>query len=184
MKSKRECAMLKINGKMPDLGQLLGIGGKTHSQQDFTSNILVIVFSCNHCPYVQAYEDRMMSFQKEYAGKDVQLVAINSNDEVNYPDDSFAKMVERAKERNFNYFYLRDADQAVADAFGATHTPQFFVFDSGRKLRYSGKMDDNWKEPGKVEEQYLRAAVESILSGEKVDPTETHSIGCTIKWKN
>jgi thiol-disulfide isomerase/thioredoxin len=168
---------------LPDFGDLPGVGGKTHSSGDFDSDILIIVFSCNHCPYVQAYEERMIDFQRSYAGKGVQLVAINSNDENNYPDDSFEKMVERAKARNFNFFYLRDKDQNAANVFGATHTPQFFVFDTRRILRYSGRMDDNWKEPEKVEERYLENAVQAILGGKRPDPSETHSIGCTIKWK-
>ena len=123
-----------------------------------------------------------MAFQREYAPKGIQLVAINSNEEKNYPEDSYDGMVKRAGMRNFNFPYLRDAGQEAANAFGATHTPQFFVFDAERKLRYSGKMDDNWKEPQAAREFYLRDAVESLLAGKPVNVPETHSIGCTIKW--
>lgn len=173
---------LMIGNPLPAFNRLKGVDGNTHSGSEYTEPILIVVFSCNHCPYVQAYEDRMMDFQKTYSPKGVLLVAINSNDEKNYPDDSFDEMVKRAGARNFNFPYLRDADQSVANAFGATHTPQFFVFDSERKLRYSGKLDDNWKDPADAKELYLRDAVEAVLAGKQVKIRETHSIGCTIKW--
>ncbi|HMD13635.1 MAG TPA: thioredoxin family protein [Bacteroidota bacterium] len=174
---------LHITDTMPVFQNLRGTDGKNYADSDFKNNILVIVFSCNHCPYVQAYEDRMMAFQRDYAAKGVQLVAINSNEIQNYPDDSYEKMIERAKMRGFNFIYLRDEDQSAANAFGATHTPQFFVFDRNRKLRYSGKMDDNWKEPQSVKEKYLKEAVDALLAGKEVKIPETFSIGCTIKWK-
>jgi peroxiredoxin len=174
---------LKIGDALPPFLHLQGVDGKNHSSEDFHSDILIIVFSCNHCPYVQAYEDRMNALQGDYRSRGVTLVAINSNDEQNYPDDSFANMVERAKQKGFDFPYLRDADQTVADSFGATHTPQFFVFDRDRRLRYAGKMDDNWKEPHLVRESYLQNAIESLLSGKEVKTQETYSIGCTIKWR-
>ena len=175
---------LTINSPMPEFQNLPGVDNKSYSSSDFKDKKnLVIVFSCNHCPYVQAYEERIIAFQKEYSGKGVQLAAINSNDIKNYPDDSFAHMVERAKKKEFNFPYLRDEQQAAAEAFGATHTPQFFLFDEERKLRYSGKMDDNWKEPQAVQEQYLRDAVNALLSGKEIQTPETFSIGCTIKWR-
>ncbi len=179
---------------MPEFKNLPGVDGKKYSSSDFKdASILIIVFSCNHCPYVKAYEDRMIAVQKDYAGKGVQLVAINSNDERNYPDDNFNEMVKRAKAKGFNFKYLRDADQQTAEAFGATHTPQFFVFsveggsasggDQRRKLRYSGKMDDNWENSKVVKENYLRDALDALLTGKGVKTPETFSIGCTIKWK-
>ena len=175
--------LLKINDSLPSFKNLRNVDGKTLSSDNFKNDVLVIVFSCNHCPYVQAYEERMMRFQKDYVSKNVQLVAINSNDTMNYPDDDFPSMVQRAGAKGFNFPYLRDEDQLVADAFGATHTPQFFVFDKSRRLRYSGKMDDNWKEPESVKETYLREAVDAVLAGKPVKTAETFSIGCTIKWK-
>jgi len=173
---------LMIGSPLPAFSGLKGVDGKIHASPEYTEPVLVVVFSCNHCPYVQAYEERMMDFQKSYAPKGVRLVAVNSNDEKNYPDDSFDHMVERAKMRGFNFPYLRDPDQTVATAFGATHTPQFFVFDKGRRLRYSGKLDDNWQAPADAKEFYLRDAVEAVLAGKPVKVAETHSIGCTIKW--
>lgn len=173
---------LRPGDPLPAFGGLKGVDGKSHSSSDFREPVLVVVFSCNHCPYVQAYEDRMIAFQKAYAPKGVRMVAINANDEVNYPDDSFDEMVRRARKKGFNFPYLRDPDQTAAEAFGATHTPQFFVFDKERKLRYSGKLDDNWKDPGGVAEFYLRDAVEALIAGREVAVAETHSVGCTIKW--
>lgn len=173
---------LRIGQPLPPFKGLKGVDGAIHGHSDYSTPILVVVFSCNHCPYVQAYEDRMMAFQREYVAKGVQLVAVNSNEEKNYPEDSYEEMVKRTSARKFNFHYLRDADQSAANAFGATHTPQFFVFDKERKLRYSGKLDDNWKEPAEAKEFYLRDAVDAVLAGKPVKVPETHSIGCTIKW--
>ena len=173
---------LHIGDKAPGF-QLQGVDGRTHSLEQFTGKpVLVVVFSCNHCPYVQAYEDRMIDIQRDYQALGVQLIAINSNDDVNYPEDGFNAMVERANAKAFNFPYLRDASQDVAKAYGATHTPQLFVFDQGRKLRYTGKIDDNWQNPEKVKKQYLREAMDALLQGAAPAEAETHAIGCTIKW--
>jgi peroxiredoxin len=173
---------LRIGDQAPGF-RLTAVDGRTHSLEEFAGkSVLVVVFSCNHCPYVQAYEDRMISIQTDYQPRGVQLIAINSNDDVNYPEDNFSAMVERAKAKGFNFPYLRDANQKVAKAYGATHTPQLFVFDRGRKLRYTGKIDDNWQNPGAVKKQYLREAVDALLQGAAPAEAETHAIGCTIKW--
>jgi peroxiredoxin len=176
--------VLRIGSPSPGFETLPGTDGKKHSLSDFSNKkILVIVFSCNHCPYVQAYEDRMIDFQREHAPKGVQLIAINSNETVHYPEDNFDEMVKRAKKKGFNFPYLRDDDQSVAEAFGATHTPEFFVFDHQRVLRYHGKMDDNYQSPTDVKVHYLRDAVDALLAGKDVKQPETYSIGCTIKWR-
>ena len=125
----------------------------------------------------------MMELQEKFRSKGLQLVAINSNDTKNYPDDDYVGMVRRARQKGFNFPYLRDENQEVAEDFGATHTPQFFLFDRNRKLRYRGKMDDNYQDPEAVTRKYLEEAVESILAGIPVSEPETHSIGCTIKWR-
>lgn len=175
---------LKIGSSLPSFIDLAGTDGKKYSLKDFADKkVLVVVFSCNHCPTVQAYEDRMIGFQRDYAQKGVQLVAINSNETVNYPEDNFEEMVKRARRRGFNFPYLRDEDQSAATAFGATHTPEFFLFDEQRKLRYHGKMDDNHKDPAAVKLNYLREAADAVISGREVKEPETYSIGCTIKWK-
>lgn len=167
----------------PDFS-LKGTDGKTHSLADFKdAKALVVVFSCNHCPYVKAYEGRMIALQKDFAAKGVRFVAINSNDDKGYPDDSFENMVKRAKEKGFNFPYLRDDTQQVAKAYGATHTPHLFVFGPDRHLAYTGKIDDNWENPSGVKKQYLREALDAIVSGEAPPLAETHAIGCTIKWR-
>jgi peroxiredoxin len=174
---------LKIGSKAPDFN-LLGVDNKFYSLDSFADKkILIVIFSCNHCPYVQAYEQRIISIQKEFSEKGVQIVAINSNEDKNYPEDSFDQMIKRSGEKQFNFPYLRDETQEVAKAYGATHTPEIFLFDQERKLRYHGKIDDNWKEPEKVKYQYLRKAIEEVLEGIEVSIPETFSIGCTIKWK-
>jgi peroxiredoxin len=175
--------LLRLNDTLPRFDDLPGADGKSYSSSDFDGKpILVVVFSCNHCPYVKAYERRMIDLQREYAPKGVQLIAINSNETKNYPEDRFEEMVRHAKEMKFTFPYLRDEHQTIAGAFGATHTPQFFVFDRERTLRYLGKMDDNWQHPEAVKEEYLRDAIDAILEGKKVAVPETYSIGCTIKW--
>lgn len=174
---------LKIGSQAPDFN-LLSVDNKFYSLQSFDDKkILIVIFSCNHCPYVQAYEHRIISIQKDFADNGVQIVAINSNEDVNYPEDSFDEMIKRSKEKQFNFPYLRDETQEIAKVYGATHTPEIFLFDKERKLRYHGKIDDNWKEPEKVKYQYLRDAIKEVLDGKEVSIPETFSIGCTIKWK-
>jgi peroxiredoxin len=175
---------LKTGAVAPDFRGLPGVDGKLYSLKDFSSdNVLVIFFSCNHCPYVQAYEDRVMELQNEFGGKGVRFIAINANDADNYPDDSFDNMVARARQRKFNFLYLRDDSQEVARAYGATHTPHLFVFDRERKLRYTGRIDDNWQEPSKVTRRHLRDALTALTQGQAPPEAETFAIGCTIKWK-
>jgi peroxiredoxin len=163
---------------------LPGTDGRTYSLDGLADKpVLVVVFSCNHCPYVQAYEDRLVAIQRDYAERGAQLIAINSNDDVHYPEDSFQQMVARAHAKGFNFLYLRDASQAIAKVYGATHTPQLFVFDRARTLRYTGKIDDNWQNPKAVTRRYLRDALDALLNGRDPAEAQTHAIGCTIKWK-
>ena len=174
---------LKIGSEAPGFS-LPATDGKTYSLDSFKeSKALIVIFSCNHCPYVQAYEDRIIAIQNDYKNKGLSIVAINSNDLTNYPDDSFDHMVERAKKKNFSFPYLRDEDQKIAEAYGATHTPETFLFNNERKLVYHGKIDDNWREPEKVVSRYLGSAIDELLEGKEISVPETFSIGCTIKWK-
>lgn len=175
---------LKIGTEMPSFS-LKGTDEKIYKSEDFSDKkALVIIFSCNHCPYVQAYEDRFKEIQTEYSGRGLSVFAINSNEDRHYPEDSFENMVKRVKDKNFNFPYLRDESQEVARAFGATHTPEIFLFDEDRRLAYHGKIDDNWKEPGKVKNKYLKNAIDELLGGKEVSVPETFTVGCTIKWKN
>lgn len=174
---------MKLGEKAPEFS-LPGVDGKDHALSDFDkAKALVVVFSCNHCPYVIAYEDRIKAIQSDYGKKGAQVVAINANDAQGYPEDSFEKMVARAKERGFNFPYLRDQEQSVAKAYGASHTPHLFVFDAARKLAYTGKIDDQWQDESKVQRRFLRDALDDILAGRAPTTPETHAIGCTIKWK-
>lgn len=173
---------LRIGDKAPDFS-LPGVDGKVYSLSDFRDKrVLVVMFTCNHCPYVQAYEDRIIDLQREFGERGVIFVGINSNDDRKYPEDSFENMVRRAEQKGYNFPYLRDESQEVARAYGATHTPHIFVFDEQRRLRYTGKIDDNWREPEKVKERYLRDAILSLLEGKEIRIPETYAIGCTIKW--
>jgi len=174
---------LKIGSQAPDFN-LPGIDGKKYSLSSLTDKkALIVIFSCNHCPYVQAYEDRIIRIQEDYAHKGVVVIAINSNDDVNYPDDSFENMKKRAAEKKFNFHYLRDEEQSIARAYNATHTPEIFLFDKGRKLVFHGKIDDNWQEPDRVQNPYLKNALDELLAGKEISVPETFTIGCTIKWK-
>jgi thiol-disulfide isomerase/thioredoxin len=181
---------LTIGAPLPRFEDLRDVSGKTCSSEEFAeATVLVVVFSCNHCPYVQAYEQRMIALQNDYGKKGLRLVAINANETKHHPEDSFEEMVTRAEAMGFNFSYLRDEDQSTAVAFGATHTPEFFVFapspgEGEHLLRYHGKMDDNYQDASAVRERYLLDAVEAILEGREVARPETHSIGCTIKWKH
>ena len=174
---------LKIGSPAPDFN-LPAVDGKTYSLNSFDGKqALIIIFSCNHCPYVQAYEDRIKQIQSDYASKGVAVVAINSNEDEGYPEDSFENMKKRAAEQKFNFLYLRDEDQSVARAYDATHTPEIFLFDKERKLAFQGKIDDNWQEPNRVQNSYLRNALDELLAEKEISVPETFTIGCTIKWK-
>lgn len=176
--------ILRIGKPAPAIHDLPGTDGKRYSIDSFrASKVLVIVFSCNHCPYVQAYEDRMVAFHREFAEKGVAFVAINANETEHYPEDNFEEMVKRAEAKAFAFPYLRDDDQSVATAYGATHTPEFFIFDEERKLRYHGRFDDNWQDPSQVKKRYVPEAVGALLAGKEIPVPETYSVGCTIKWK-
>jgi len=162
---------------------LPGTDGRTHSLADYAgARALAVIFSCNHCPYVQAYEGRMKALQHDLGPKGFQLIAINANETKNYPTDSFEHMVARAQELGFNFPYLRDETQEVATAYGAERTPHIFLFDADRQLVYTGAIDDNWKEPAMVQRQYLREAIEAVLAGQPVPEPSTQAIGCSIKW--
>ena len=163
---------------------LPGTDGKTHSLADYADKpILVLVQSCNHCPYVQAYEDRIIALQSEFADRGVKVVAINSNDTVSYPADSFDRMVERAQLKNFNFDYLHDKSQAVARALGAQRTPEVFVYDGPRRLRYHGGIDDSWDNARAVTRRPLHDAITALLEGRDPAPASTPAVGCTVKWR-
>lgn len=174
---------LSIGQRAPDF-TLPGINGHDCALQSFKDKkVIVVIFTCNHCPYAQAYEDRLISIQRDYSPRGVQLVAINANDASGYPEDGFENMITRAKKRQFNYPYLRDDTQRAAMGYGAEYTPEAFVLDSQFAVRYIGRIDDNWQHAEKARTQDLRTAIDAVLAGKEVDNPVTHAIGCTIKWK-
>jgi peroxiredoxin len=172
---------LALGSRAPDF-DLPGVDGKKHSLASFGGKpVLVVMFTCNHCPYVKDYEGRMVSIQRDYASKGVQLVAINSNDEKAYPEDSFPEMVKRAKAKGFNFPYLRDETQKTVEAYGGVCTPHVFAFDGGRTLRYRGRIDDS-RDPSKVTSSDLRNALDDLLADRPVRVPDTRPFGCSIKW--
>ncbi|MBI2419823.1 MAG: thioredoxin family protein [Ignavibacteriales bacterium] len=174
---------LPIGSQLPHF-ELPGVDGKMYSHASFDSaKTLVVIFSCNHCPYVQAYEKRIIDLQSIYSEQDVRIIAINSNDAVQYPEDSFEEMKKQSIEIGYNFPYLFDKTQKTAKDFKAEFTPETFLFNSERKLCYYGKIDDNWNNPEKVKTQYLKNAIDALLQNEMVAVPETYAIGCTIKWE-
>jgi peroxiredoxin len=174
---------LPIDQTAPDF-DLPGVDGKRYNLASFkNSKILIVVFSCNHCPYVIGCEDRMNRLYADYSSKRVAMVAINSNETDGHPTDSFEHMVQRAKEKNFRFAYVRDDTQQVALAYGALRTPHFYLFDAERKLRYTGRMDDNPRNPGKETTHELRDALDDLLAGREPRLAVTNPIGCNVKWK-
>jgi len=174
---------LQIGEEAPDFS-LCGTDGKSYSLADFAdAKILVVVFTCNHCPFVVGSEDRMLELYNDYADKGVAMVGINSNETENHPTDDYEHMVIRAKEKGFPWPYLRDDTQKVAMAYGALRTPHYFVFDADRKLRYTGRMDDNPREPGKETTRELRDALDALLDDKEPPVPVTNPIGCNVKWQ-
>lgn len=175
--------MIELGSACPDF-ELPSTRGESKSLKSYEGKkLLLIGFTCNHCPYVQAYEERLNHLTKLFRDRGVAVACINSNDAENYPDDSFEKMKERALEKGFAFDYLRDEDQSVAKAFDAACTPEFYLYNSSRRLVYHGRIDDNMKEPESVKENYLQNAIEDLLAGQPVRKPQTSAIGCSIKWK-
>lgn len=161
--------------------ELPGVDGQTYALSEFDASALVVIFTCNHCPVAQLYEDRIVELQADY--DDAQILAINPNDAESYPDDSFENMVTRAEEKGFNFPYLRDETQEVARAYGAQCTPHAFVFGSDRQLVYQGAIDDD-RDGEDVTEQYVRDAIDAVLAGERYERVTVAPLGCSIKWRS
>ena len=175
--------MLKFGDQAPEFN-LKGVDGNSYKLSAIKGQKgIAVIFSCNHCPYVKAYEDRMIALSKEYQPKGVQFVLINANDPAKYPDDSFENMIKRAKEKNYPFPYLFDETQQIAKVYGAQRTPEIFLFDAGLKLRYHGAIDDNWEFPDKVTKRYFKEALDALLAGKEPAVKDTAPVGCTIKWK-
>lgn len=174
---------MAVGTPAPDFS-LPGVDGKSHGLADFAdAPALVVVFTCNHCPYAIAAEDRLVELANQFEGK-AAFVAINPNDAARYPADDFASMQKRAAEKAFPFPYLHDETQEVARAYDAACTPDLFVFDSKRELVYNGRLDDNWQDPSAVKHEDLRAVLEATVEGKPHGLAEVvPSMGCSIKWK-
>lgn len=174
---------LRLGDPAPDFKGLKGVDGKPYGLDSFSDKkILTIFWHCNHCPYAQAFEGRLNEVTKEYTPKGVGFLAINSNDANEYPEDSFPRMVERAKAEGLVFPYVFDESQDVAEAYGAVCTPHLFVFDGERRLRYQGRADPYKDDAKKGNASELRAALDDLLAGKPVRTPETKAFGCSVKW--
>jgi hypothetical protein len=163
---------------------LPGVDGKTWSLDDFAeAPWLVVLWWCNHCPYVIGWEGRTIDLARSYAPRGVRFVAINANDARSYPDDRFDRMVERARDHAYPFPYLHDESQEVAHAYGALVTPHPMLFNAERRLVYQGRIDDRHDRPDLVQHRFLRDALEAALIGQPVDPAERSVQGCSVKWR-
>ena len=180
-----------LSAKELDLGSILPLGdikmadisGKDVSLNDAKGkNGLLVIFSCNTCPWVIAWEDRYVELADTYKDKGVGIVAINSNEKQFETVDSMKEMQAHAKEQGYNFYYTMDNGSKLASEFGATRTPHIYLFDNKDKLVYRGAIDDNARKPDKVENTYLADAIDNMLAGNTIYPTATKALGCAIKF--
>lgn len=175
-----------IGDKAADF-KLKNVDGKMVSMADYdNAKGFIVIFTCNHCPYAIAYEDRIIEINNKYKELGYPVIAINPNDPDVQPGDSYEGMQERAKEKGFTFPYLYDADQNTYPKYGATKTPHVFVLnkeDGDLIVRYIGTIDDNYGDASAVEEKYLATAVDALLAGKEPNPATTKAIGCSIKKK-
>jgi peroxiredoxin len=173
----------ELGAKCPDF-RLPAVDGKRYARDDFGGKrALVVMFICNHCPYVKAVEDRLIRLARDFEPRGVQFVAVCSNDADSYPDDAFDKLAARWRERGYGFPYLHDEAQDVARAFGAVCTPDIFVFDEDRRLAYRGRVDDSWKDESRVTRRELAEALEALVAGQRPAREQRPSMGCSIKWR-
>lgn len=182
---KTASTMLALGTEAPDFSLTNTVDGSTVSLSDFKEKDgLLVVFMCNHCPFVIHIREGLAAFAKEYQERGLAVVGISSNDVEAHPDDAPDKMKEEAEQAGYTFPYLYDEDQSVAKAYSAACTPDFFLFDHNRELVYRGQFDDSRPEGGvPVTGADLRAACDAVLAGDLVPTDQTPSIGCNIKWK-
>ncbi|QMU53866.1 MAG: redoxin domain-containing protein [Nitrosopumilus sp.] len=173
---------LKTGDIAPDF-ELLGIDDKKHSLKDYGNyKGILVIFMCNHCPYVKAKVDALNELHEKY-GDAIAVIGINSNDSTDYPEDSFDAMKQTSKEKGFGFDYLVDETQEVAKKYGAMCTPDPFLFNSQKQLVFHGKIDNAMKPDDKATEKTMIANMQKLLDGEKIQKDFDPSIGCSIKWK-
>jgi peroxiredoxin len=161
---------------------LKGTDGKNHSLAEIKdAKGYIVIFTCNHCPFSKMYEDRIIALQTKYEAKGYPVIAINPNDPKANTDDSFDKMIVRAKEKGFNFWYLFDDGQKIFPQYGATKTPHVFLLDNKRVVKYIGAIDDNARDEKSIEVKFLENAIEALDAGKKINPETTKAIGCSIK---
>jgi peroxiredoxin len=182
--ARTSSTMLTLGTKAPDFS-LVNVDGRTVSLADFAgAPALLVMFICNHCPFVKHLASELAQFADEYRRKNVAIVGISSNDVANYPADSPEQMVREAEEQGYSFPYLYDETQEVAKAYRAACTPDFFLFDGDRRLVYRGQFDSSRPDNGMpITGADLRAAVDAVLAGKKLSEKQLSSIGCNIKWK-
>jgi peroxiredoxin len=183
--SRANAGALAIGATMPDATtKLLNVDGRELSLAQLAGKRgTLVIFSCNHCPWVKAWETRMVAIGNAAVAEGVGVVAVNSNDPKVYPDDDLVKMKQRARDRGYQFPYVMDSTSEVGRAFGATHTPEAFLFDASGRLVYHGTIDDNARDPGKVEHRYLRDALDAVVAGKQPPVQETKALGCTIVFR-
>ncbi len=166
---------------------LRNVDGKMVKLADFKkAKGFIVVFTCNHCPFSQAYEQRIINLHNKFAARGYPVIAINPNDAKREPEDSYAKMQELAKAKKYPFVYLHDETQQIAKIYGATRTPHVFVLQktkAGNTLAYIGGIDDNYEDDKLAQEKYVELAVNALLNGKTITKTNTKAIGCSIKWK-
>jgi peroxiredoxin len=174
---------LKVGDKATDF-KLKNVDGKNYALADLKkAKGYVVIFTCNHCPYAIAYEERIIALHKKYEALGYPVVAINPNDKKVQPADSYEKMQERAKEKQYGFLYLYDETQEIAKAYGATRTPHVFILDKDLTVKYIGAIDDNSESAEAVQTKYVENAIDALRDGKEVPVTETKAIGCSIKWR-
>jgi peroxiredoxin len=176
--------MLPLGTKAPDF-RLMNVDGREVARDDFAdAPALLVVFMCNHCPFVIHVADELARLAREYMARGVAVVGVNSNDVAKHPADSPERMVAEAESRGYEFPYLYDETQEVAHAYRAACTPDFFLFDRARRLVYRGQLDDSRPDSGiPVTGKDLRAALDAVLAGREVPEAQRPSLGCNIKWK-
>jgi len=175
----------KVGDKATDF-RLLNVDGKMVSMKDFTdAKGIVVIFTCNHCPYSKLYENRIIALDKKYKTKGYPVVAINPNDSTVVPEDSYSNMKIRSAEKGFTFPYLFDEGQKVTKEYGALRTPHVFLLQRENDdyfVRYIGAIDDNSQSPKEVEQHFVEDAIDALLAGKDPEPNFTKAIGCTVKW--
>jgi peroxiredoxin len=174
---------LQIGGRAPDF-RLPATNGTTYALEDFADDpVLVVFFTCNHCPYVTGSDESTRRTVEKFAPRGVRFVAINSNSPNTYTEDDFAHMEQRMRKEKFPWLYLHDATQDIARAYGALRTPHFYVFDRDRRLVYTGRAVDNPRQAERAKTHDLERALEEHLAGKSISEPVTNPIGCNVKWE-